>query len=685
MESYKFELFITYKDQQLSLVVGDKPILFGVSANCDIKIGDGEPKVKAMIQKEGEHLNVKIFDVQHPVIINNKKYKTAKIKKSVFFKIGDVDIITSVEKIDEPVTPPPIQDDTLPEFRDTGITQTHSLNIPNVPEVVEAKVEAPLESKPKPNNNLNEVNVEVQKDLTSTKDIFSFSIKFPDKVENERYFQKYEDHTYNYDNYIELYDESVKRLPIPEIHKDKGTKSVHIIHTNNGTVLSENYYPVTKNRLFVSNIKNGRNYVQIHDCEQTKAEFIYFREGQAFVSCIDGYNIHKVYDEKVVPIQSGSTQLSGDERVVLTKGTGQIIIQKSKTPPSIKTNRFLNVENDLLKSLAVSWSFILLFIVSVMLFPPVEKSKKENKRVVILKRQKKKLDNKKPLIKEVEVEKTVQAKETKNEPTPVKKTTPPAPEKKVVKTPPKESVKQVKKNTARVKSTKKRVRRSKKSAPRRVRQKIVAKARRKAPPKVEKPKKKFKFNFGNNLNSKKIKLNNNNEKTANTQSNVNVANAFNSSSAVTKGIKGSRSFGKTSNKLGKFKTSGSRSFSKNASARGLSSKRGIATAYLQANTKILGAIDPNLIRKLMREYIPEFRRCYQRELVKNPKVAGVFDVAFQINSIGKGVNVNVKSNGVSFSSNGQTCLRRVVSLIKFPRPKGGGLVDVKQPMNFYNQ
>ena len=87
----------------------------------------------------------------------------------------------------------------------------------------------------------------------------------------------------------------------------------------------------------------------------------------------------------------------------------------------------------------------------------------------------------------------------------------------------------------------------------------------------------------------------------------------------------------------------------------------------------------------MREFIPEFRRCYQRELLKNSSVAGVFDLGFKIDSNGKGRSVNVKSHGKGFSKNGQNCITRVVSLIKFPKPKGGGQVDVKQPMNFYNQ
>ena len=145
------------------------------------------------------------------------------------------------------------------------------------------------------------------------------------------------------------------------------------------------------------------------------------------------------------------------------------------------------------------------------------------------------------------------------------------------------------------------------------------------------------------------------------------------------------SIGKTNSKISRF-VSGIKTGTNGAiGTKGLSGKTDTTTSYLQANTKILGAMDPELIRKIMREYIPQFRHCYQRELVINPSVAGVFDLEFQINSKGKGVSVGVKKQGKNFSAKGMGCLKQVVSMIPFPKPKGGGLVDVKQPMNFYQQ
>ena len=123
--------------------------------------------------------------------------------------------------------------------------------------------------------------------------------------------------------------------------------------------------------------------------------------------------------------------------------------------------------------------------------------------------------------------------------------------------------------------------------------------------------------------------------------------------------------------------------SKMMGTKGLSGKTKSNTAYMEAKTKVLGSLDPALIRKIMKEHIPAFRYCYQQELLDNASVAGVFDVNFQINATGNGVRTFVKSKGQGFSRQGLTCIKRVVSRIKFPRPKGGGYVDVRQPMNFY--
>jgi hypothetical protein len=38
-----------------------------------------------------------------------------------------------------------------------------------------------------------------------------------------------------------------------------------------------------------------------------------------------------------------------------------------------------------------------------------------------------------------------------------------------------------------------------------------------------------------------------------------------------------------------------------------------------------------------------------------------------------------------FSNQGHECMSLVLSRIEFPKPKGGGLVDVVQPLNFLSE
>jgi pSer/pThr/pTyr-binding forkhead associated (FHA) protein len=114
----------------------------------------------------------------------------------------------------------------------------------------------------------------------------------------------------------------------------------------------------------------------------------------------------------------------------------------------------------------------------------------------------------------------------------------------------------------------------------------------------------------------------------------------------------------------------------------LSDKNSFDSSYIEPRTVVLGSIDPELLRKILREYIPQFRHCYQQELLQNDKIKGILDLDFTITQVGKASKINVLAKDSSFSGRGQDCMRRVLSLIDFPKPKGGGIVEVRQPLNF---
>lgn len=121
-----------------------------------------------------------------------------------------------------------------------------------------------------------------------------------------------------------------------------------------------------------------------------------------------------------------------------------------------------------------------------------------------------------------------------------------------------------------------------------------------------------------------------------------------------------------------------------SSSRGIASKSGFDTSSIDKNTVIRGSMDPEVLRKILREYIPQFRHCYQQELIyKSEKIKGILDLDFTINAQGKASRYTVKAKDTQFSQRGIDCMGNVLAIIDFPKPKGGGIVDVSQPLNFF--
>jgi hypothetical protein len=124
-------------------------------------------------------------------------------------------------------------------------------------------------------------------------------------------------------------------------------------------------------------------------------------------------------------------------------------------------------------------------------------------------------------------------------------------------------------------------------------------------------------------------------------------------------------------------------YDRSVTTKGLSNKKGFDTSYVQPQTVVLGSIDPELLRKILGEYLSQFKFCYQQELQENSdKIKGIIDLNFRIEGDGKVSKVNIKSSQTIFSSKGIGCMTNILRMIDFPKPKGGGLVDVRQPLNF---
>ncbi|MDH4468017.1 MAG: AgmX/PglI C-terminal domain-containing protein [Bacteriovoracaceae bacterium] len=109
------------------------------------------------------------------------------------------------------------------------------------------------------------------------------------------------------------------------------------------------------------------------------------------------------------------------------------------------------------------------------------------------------------------------------------------------------------------------------------------------------------------------------------------------------------------------------------------------SAFTSTKTVVLGSIDPELLRKILREYIPQFRYCYQEELSSNAQIGGVMDLNFTLDGEGRVTDSKVVAKTGKFSGKGINCINGVLKSINFPKPKGGGKVEVKQPLNFTSE
>lgn len=119
-------------------------------------------------------------------------------------------------------------------------------------------------------------------------------------------------------------------------------------------------------------------------------------------------------------------------------------------------------------------------------------------------------------------------------------------------------------------------------------------------------------------------------------------------------------------------------------AEGLSRKGTVAVANVPEDTVILGNMDPDVIRKILMGHLAQFRYCYQSELERtnSDKINGLLNLNFEIGPMGDPGQVQV--NGASaINSHVKGCVAGVLRGISFPAPRGGGTVEVRQPINFY--
>ncbi|MFH1466059.1 MAG: AgmX/PglI C-terminal domain-containing protein [Pseudomonadota bacterium] len=96
---------------------------------------------------------------------------------------------------------------------------------------------------------------------------------------------------------------------------------------------------------------------------------------------------------------------------------------------------------------------------------------------------------------------------------------------------------------------------------------------------------------------------------------------------------------------------------------------------------ILGALDRSLIDAVVKRNLAQIRYCYQRELTKNPDLAGKIVVKFVVAKDGTVSSAQVKSSTMGNAAV-ETCINSRFMRFQFPEPRGGGIVIVSYPFRF---
>ena len=443
-------------------------------------------------------------------------------------------------------------------------------------------------------------------------------------------------HKIDIESYVdpEQIDEAFDILQISDGNCIQVTTALH------GSLLEQYYYPIQDGTIFASN-RPKKNNVVIDILDNDKLVPLFkCNNGIIELSSIEGMSSNFEH-----------MNLADNKTITLSRGTYQVFIEVAPTPSNLmhissaKRDRAF-IQDTIKKFSSVAIPMLLLLLVDFT----IEKKKPLKQLSIIYK---------KPTTAKVDAKKMASTNPNSKDKNTGHKAT-----------------KQPDKKISHSKS-------GKKAQPKKVQK--VAKSQPKksaAPKKTSKAKAKtkaYQFKMATNVSS-----------VFSTSKAVAVSNSRSPSSvSTTASVSGSLATkvnGTSSSNIGNMGSDAAGTSGASFGSKGLSSKSGRDTAYIQTQTVVLGSMDPELLRKILQQYLPQFRHCYQQELAYNSDdIKGIVDLNFEISGSGKVGKIKVKAKDSRFSKRGTNCMRDVLAIIDFPKPKGGGRVAVRQPLSFFSE
>lgn len=96
---------------------------------------------------------------------------------------------------------------------------------------------------------------------------------------------------------------------------------------------------------------------------------------------------------------------------------------------------------------------------------------------------------------------------------------------------------------------------------------------------------------------------------------------------------------------------------------------------------IMGSLDKEIIRRVIKQHLAQIRYCYEKELVRHPGLFGKVATRFTIAATGRVQQASVSQSTLK-NAEVERCITAKIRTWKFPKPKGGGIVIVKYPFIF---
>lgn len=626
--------------------------LVGRSESCEIYIPNSiVSAIHAVLEVTPNGMKVYDMNSKNSVYVNGNKVIASQLKLGDTIAFGNVEFSLK-EYVDESELPPVLE--TLSPLKGKANPIT---DIPDLP-AASPKIESHSDND------------------ASTKEDTPY-IVYPLSLDPKSDFSEY------------IFEDSKELYPIFKYEHNK--QAVEVIILFNDKVFSVDYLPEKNGTYQIAGATKEDSEIEFpYLAKNEKVPFIEMSHGNCNVHRLNNYELTHLSDNNLSLKDESSINLQDNDIVKLQNEHLEIYVRKVSKPPKVKSPPFFRRDNSLKKYIALMLLFIILPVVGLNLYEVDEELKKEKdpERIATILYKQKLLVNKNKAVektekKNVKKQKVVKKKTpskpkkvTKNKAAPVKskssKKPTPNPGKKTAKT--QQKVKKVnkpapKRKSTKVAATKSAARKSSKTQTRRANVASKSVGRTDV----------FKsFDFKSSVNTLVAK--GGSLKGARTSSTT--ASNINSAS-VGGGVATNVKKANVGTDVGSLTGAAVGKLGQSKGVEGLSTKTGVYTAGIPSETVVLGSMDPDVIRRILREHIPQFRYCYQKQLDRSTKnLSGTIRLVFTIGASGYVSRAGVDGR-TALPSSVKGCVINVLRGIQFPRPLGGGTVDVKQPFNFF--